>query len=1337
MDELGDGGSVASVVESSVMTATVPPSGDESLLESIEGEVEGSYDGEHGDDIMIDSDLFVDGVCSNDEDKEGFEGGVESFENEGMVEGDVGSHQAGDLEGSTETGVEGSRDTPGEKDEISGDVLQKEEVEEEKVEMSDREREEVQALATEQVVGGPESLEEGGALAEEQVVGGSESREEGGGLVKDQVIGVSESVNEGDKAPGKASQDTGVVDHEVWNPGINGGGVSSLSVPEPEGSFEKEKTTSTDENPGSEDNLKASEKDQGSDLQMAGTPSEALDKDNVQYAVLRRHVVSVTTEEIIISDTRNMETNESIPEDTRNVESNECKTVDIRNMENNVDDQFFEASGKAEPMKDDSAVDNSRNCGNSGVEHVEISTEHVSIEDSGVEPETQLSDGKNEASRSEDFPTTKQDGDISAAPDSSTVQSSVVERGEWDEMDLDVVLDFKDDAMVLDASDSVLRSKENVEDLSGKSTVPDCSDAAKPASCATESHASDVGKSVELVRGEGHVQSGSASLKEQASMATQAIEAVAEEKVANIRVEVSEDNRAVGEFEHSNTSDVSEGTEKKTMAEANSLASREPSVAVSPVELSSESEIPISNAIYGSACGPNTNDPAEDGVIGNNPSEVSVGADASILEDDADVVSQIDFQIGDEKDVAVGEESGFPESNGNDEMQVDLPEIKLSGDEKDMTVGSQIDQEKEDVTTGENTSEINQSKAIEGKKTKTLSSVSEGQPGYLLGPADEGEFSITDLVWGKVRSHPWWPGQIFDPADASDKAVKYHKKDTFLVAYFGDRTFAWNDASLLKPFGPFFSQIEKQSSSEAFQNAVSCALDEVSRRVKLGLSCSCISKDAREKIECQTVENTGIREESSRRYGIDKSSGATSFDPNKLLHYVRSLAWSPVSLPDRLELVRAHAQLSSFCCFKGYREPPTFEVRDAMLDKDVQTLKSSDESDQPVSNGDEHLPSPRKRTQSQKDDLHSRKEKSLSELMGDMEYSPEDEDDLDGKASSKSVYLTGKKRKAVDSLTDGSDKRISFYAAKVSTTSSSPKPSFKVGDCIRRVASQLTGSAPGSKGINEQTGMDSTQATGEESQLGFIVDPSEISSLEKILLQLQLAASDPKKAYSFLSNIIVFFSGFRKSVVRKNASVGKSAGGRKRKAEHTAAGAAEEFEFDDVNDSYWTDRIVQNYSEEQLLHLTENGERDHQLVVASDANKARKTGRSTRKRYSNGNYETPKDEKSADFDRKKLELPAELVLTFAEGNSVPSEINLNKIFRRFGAIKESETEVDFDSHRARVVFKRGAEAEAAYTSVGRINIFGSKAVSYELNYSPATDFGSSSPLMLEGTEEAT
>ncbi|KAI3459030.1 hypothetical protein Pfo_015693 [Paulownia fortunei] len=618
--------------------------------------------------------------------------------------------------------------------------------------------------------------------------------------------------------------------------------------------------------------------------------------------------------------------------------------------------------------------------------------------------------------------------------------------------------------------------------------------------------------------------------------------------------------------------------------------------------------------------------------------------------------------------------------------------------------GMVVDCTEPELGTEEPASETDKFKLSKEETMKSASSLRMNQSGYLSPPENEGHFAQSDLVWGKVRSHPWWPGQIFDSADASEKAVKYYKKDSYLVAYFGDRTFAWNDASVLKPFRSYFFQIEKLSNSETFQNAVNCALEEVSRRVQLGLACSCIPQDAYSKIETQVVENTGIREESSRRYGVDQSSRAASFEPDKLLEYVRDLAPSASSGADRLDLVIARAQLSAFCHFKGYRLPTEFPSSGELLENDADTEQMSDEM--VTSHKSKHTP---------KDGSESRKERSLMELMGDREYSPDAEDESVADDLGKSVSLSsGRKRKALDPLADGSDKRVNIYAAKISTsTSQAPKPSFKIGECIRRVASQLTGSTSLVKGNNDETVIDGSPKIYEHSEKRGVVVSAESFSVNEMLSQLQLVAQDPKKGHNFQNNIHTFFLGFRSSIALNRR-------GRKKRAETTIGGSGEEFEFDDVNDSYWTDRIVQNYSEEQLLHYSENGAGNLQLVPFG-AEKSVKSGRKShsRKRFSSGNYPTAATELDENVKRRKQESsPAELILNFAERKGIPSEINLNKMFRRFGPLMESETEVDHDSGRAKVIFKRGSDAEVAHNSAEKFNIFGPVLVNYQIGYSP-------------------
>jgi len=675
----------------------------------------------------------------------------------------------------------------------------------------------------------------------------------------------------------------------------------------------------------------------------------------------------------------------------------------------------------------------------------------------------------------------------------------------------------------------------------------------------------------------------------------------------------------------------------------------------------------------------------------------------------------------------------------NEEHVLDAEQVDLQGQEMEV--------EEQDTDTEQlNTMEEKSSKL---SVLKPGSSEKEDQACYLLPPDDEGEFSVSDLVWGKVRSHPWWPGQIFDPSDASEKAMRYHKKDCYLVAYFGDRTFAWNEASLLKPFRSHFSQVEKQSNSEVFQNAVDCSLEEVSRRVELGLACSCLPKDAYDEIKCQVVENTGIRPEASTRDGVDKDMSADLFQPDKLVDYMKALAQSPAGGANRLEFVIAKSQLLAFYRLKGYSELPEYQFCGGLLEKSdalqfedgsIDHTSAVYEDHGQISSGEEILQTQRgsshKRKHNLKDSIYPRKkERNLSDLISDSWDSVGDEIGSDGKANSMLVSPSGKKRKGSDTFADdaymtGRRKTISF--AKVSSTAL--KPSFKIGECIQRVASQMTGSpsilkcnSPKVDGSSDGLvgdGSDASFLHSEDAEIKRIIVPTEYSSLDDLLSQLHLTAQDPLKGYGFLNIIISFFSDFRNSVVMDQHD--KVSG--KRKTSHSSGGFPETFEFEDMNDTYWTDRVIQNGSEEQPPRKSRK--RDNLFVpVVLD----KPSGRSnSRKQYSDSNYDVSAQKPAGYVDEKA---PAELVMHFPVVDSVPSEISLNKMFRRFGPLKESETEVDRDTNRARVIFKRCSDAEAAYGSAPKFNIFGPILVNYQLNYSISVPF--KTPPLFQDEEDAT
>ncbi|CAN8270042.1 unnamed protein product [Cochlearia groenlandica] len=348
----------------------------------------------------------------------------------------------------------------------------------------------------------------------------------------------------------------------------------------------------------------------------------------------------------------------------------------------------------------------------------------------------------------------------------------------------------------------------------------------------------------------------------------------------------------------------------------------------------------------------------------------------------------------------------------------------------------------------------------------------------------------SDLVWAKVRSHPWWPGQVFDASAATDKATKHFKKGSFLVTYFGDCTFAWNDASRVKPFRQHFSQFAKQSSLPDFVDAIGFALEEVSRRIEFGLACSCISEAVYEKIKAQNIINPGIREDSSSIDGGDKVSGAVFFEPTNLVEYVKRLACSPsYDATDELQFVSQRAKLLAFNHLKGYTDLPEFV-----------TIQGSVESAPKVSLSEEKIglsevnitvPEPKKTEQvytkrrktEEKDNCKQvfeyedtivlkKKEKTLAEII--------DEKRLSRSKGNRSDEISvikpncEKKRKVVSSKLPKSAKKIKLdmqtevpgspvYAENDPTFDSTPqkaRSSFGIGASILRVANQMHCSKP-------------------------------------------------------------------------------------------------------------------------------------------------------------------------------------------------------------------------------------------------------------------------------------
>ncbi|KAK6928355.1 PWWP domain [Dillenia turbinata] len=258
----------------------------------------------------------------------------------------------------------------------------------------------------------------------------------------------------------------------------------------------------------------------------------------------------------------------------------------------------------------------------------------------------------------------------------------------------------------------------------------------------------------------------------------------------------------------------------------------------------------------------------------------------------------------------------------------------------------------------------------------------------------EYEFSVGDFVWGKVRSHPWWPGQIYDPSDASEAALKYSQRDRFLVAYFGDRSFAWCYPSQLKPFKEEFETMSKQSNSWNFVCAVKEAVDEIGRQLELEMTCSCVSKE--NQIELTSARpmavNAGIKEGVFVPEGSLGELSVSHFSPADFLDYLLYAACH-VSYTNNLELTVFKSRLSAFCRAKGGSKLLTFHEPELILGlKDIsknimgQILVEGDKLSSHVGTEAAEIYQISFAESSEDKLFHTRKQKSVAELMEGAEH---------------------------------------------------------------------------------------------------------------------------------------------------------------------------------------------------------------------------------------------------------------------------------------------------------------------------------------------------------------
>ncbi|XP_073265388.1 PWWP domain-containing protein 1-like [Populus alba] len=176
-------------------------------------------------------------------------------------------------------------------------------------------------------------------------------------------------------------------------------------------------------------------------------------------------------------------------------------------------------------------------------------------------------------------------------------------------------------------------------------------------------------------------------------------------------------------------------------------------------------------------------------------------------------------------------------------------------------------------------------------------------------------FEVGDMVWGKVKSHPWWPGHIFNEAFASSSVRRTRREGHVLVAFFGDSSYGWFDPAELIPFDANFAEKSQQTNSRTFIRAVEEATDEASRRSALGLACKCRNKYNIRPVNVAGYFAVDVPDyEPGGVYSVNQIMKARDgFKPGEALAFVKQLAAGPHGCDqDGLDFIKNKARVSAF-----------------------------------------------------------------------------------------------------------------------------------------------------------------------------------------------------------------------------------------------------------------------------------------------------------------------------------------------------------------------------------------------------------------------------------------
>ncbi|MBA0850312.1 hypothetical protein Goshw_028215 [Gossypium schwendimanii] len=447
---------------------------------------------------------------------------------------------------------------------------------------------------------------------------------------------------------------------------------------------------------------------------------------------------------------------------------------------------------------------------------------------------------------------------------------------------------------------------------------------------------------------------------------------------------------------------------------------------------------------------------------------------------------------------------------------------------------------------------------------------------------------------------------------------------------------------------------------------------------------------------------------------------------------MKALALSPLySEVDRLQFTTSQAQLLAFHRWKGYSQLPEFLNVGGLLETDAEILLFEEvETEVPSSKVEKEKPE----NQDKIPAGSCKKEKSLSEFLAERRLSLQKvKRKLNNNAGDKLTSSSpAKKLKAVDTLHDDSASKLnkSYVSPGSGDKSLQSKQTFRVGASILRVASLLNGSTVSSPLFKHCDGKSQKSAVNNKKKGKSMsgkspgkVSRTDASSPTGIHSQLCSAATDPLKGYKFLTPIVSFFTELRNSIAtdlncfemsEQSSDQGTDDITREKSTGSKVTGRSE---LASIKDSSCSDRIIRCLPEEQSL-VDKDNETSEVSPNTQPTVQASVNTDSEPKHTVEGEILGTETEKQqiADSDESftKDQTPTALILNFSDIDSVPSVEDLNKTFSHYGPLVSPGAEVFKKSTRAKVVFKRRADAETAFSSSGKYSIFGPSLVSYRL-----------------------